>query len=187
MEGCSVLVTGGLGFIGSHTVVPLLLQGCKVCVMDNLSNASAKVGERIKKLAGDDKFANLRVETLDICDAEGTERLLKEVKFDACIHFAGYKAVGESVEKPLLYYQEYSPRYSPRCSRRSAPLPLTRAQVNVQGTLNLIECMRDAGCRNIVFSSSATVYVRAIHTPRSRRDTGRDVSRDVIRYPKRSM
>ncbi len=124
---------------------------------------------------------------MDIREKEALADIFAAHDISAVVHFAGLKAVGESVEKPLLYYQEYSPRYSPRCSRRSAPLPLTRAQVNVQGTLNLIECMRDAGCRNIVFSSSATVYVRAIHTPRSRRDTGRDVSRDVIRYPKRSM
>ena len=124
---------------------------------------------------------------VDIREKEALADIFAAHDISAVVHFAGLKAVGESVEKPLLYYQEYSPRYSPRYSRRSAPLPLTRAQVNVQGTLNLIECMRDAGCRNIVFSSSATVYVRAIHTPRSRGDTGRDVSRDVIRYPKRSM
>ena len=142
MEGCSVLVTGGLGFIGSHTVVPLLNAGCKVCVMDNLFNASMKVVERINKLVGDEKFGNLRVERLDICDAEGTEKLLKEVKFDACIHFAGYKAVGESVAKPLSYYEN-----------------------NIGGTVTLLKLLTAYGCKKIIFSSSATVYGDAKEVP----------------------
>ena len=136
MEGCNVLVTGGLGFIGSHTVVPLLKQGCNVCVMDNMFNASLKVVDRIRTLVGDESFANLRVVELDICDAEGTEKLLKESPtFDACIHFAGYKAVGESVAKPLSYYEN-----------------------NIGGTVNLLKAMAKGDCKSIVFSSSATVY-----------------------------
>jgi UDP-glucose 4-epimerase len=142
MDGYSVLVTGGLGFIGSHTVVPLLLQGCKVCVVDNLANASIKVVDRIKKLVGDKKFANLRVEQLDICDAEGLEALLKEVKFQACIHFAGYKAVGESVAKPLEYYEN-----------------------NIGGTVTMLKLLSTYGCKQIIFSSSATVYGDAKEVP----------------------
>jgi UDP-glucose 4-epimerase len=142
MDGYSVLVTGGLGFIGSHTVVPLLLQGCKVCVVDNLANASIKVVDRIKKLVGDEKFANLRVEQLDICDAEGLEALLKEVKFQACIHFAGYKAVGESVAKPLEYYEN-----------------------NIGGTVTMLKLLSTYGCKQIIFSSSATVYGDAKEVP----------------------
>ena len=135
-------MTGGLGFIGSHTVVPLLDQGCKVCVMDNMFNASLKVKDRIEQLVGEEKYANLRVEELDICDAEGTEALLKEVKFDACIHFAGYKAVGESVQKPLSYYEN-----------------------NIGGTVTLLKLLSAYGCKKFIFSSSATVYGDAKEVP----------------------
>lgn len=143
MEGCNVLVTGGLGFIGSHTVVPLLKQGCNVCVMDNMFNASLKVVDRIRTLVGDESFANLRVVELDICDAEGTEKLLKESPiFDACIHFAGYKAVGESVAKPLSYYEN-----------------------NIGGTVTLLKLLGKYGCKGFIFSSSATVYGDAKEVP----------------------
>merc|ERR1712176_154434 len=142
MDGCSVLVTGGLGFIGSHTVVPLLNAGCRVCVMDNMFNASPKVKDRIRSLVGDDRYGNLRVEELDICDAEGTEKLLKEVKFDACIHFAGYKAVGESVAKPLSYYDN-----------------------NIGGTVTMLKLLATYGCKKFIFSSSATVYGDAKEVP----------------------
>lgn len=143
LENCNVLVTGGLGFIGSHTVVPLLKQGCHVCVMDDLSNASLKVKDRIKQLVGDELYNNLRIETLNICDEAGIKKLLEGAdKFDACIHFAGYKAVGESVAKPLDYYEN-----------------------NIGGTVTLLKLLATHGCKKFIFSSSATVYGDAKEVP----------------------
>lgn len=127
----TVLVTGGVGYIGSHTVLELLEAGHKVVVLDSLANSNLECLERVKRLAG----RPVAFCQADIRDREALAEIFQQHKPDSVIHFAGLKAVGESVEKPLLYYQ-----------------------VNVQGTLNLIESMLEAGCRNIVFSSSATVY-----------------------------
>lgn len=126
-----ILVTGGTGFIGSHTVLELLKEGYDVVVMDNLSNSNRESLRRVEELTGQ----RAAFHQTDLLDRESLERLFSNYDFDAVVHFAGLKAVGESVEKPLLYYQN-----------------------NVTGTLNLCEAMEKAGLRNIVFSSSATVY-----------------------------
>lgn len=127
----SILVTGGAGYIGSHTCVELLNAGYEITVVDNLYNSNPKSLDRVKELTGKDfKFYEC-----DIRDTEGMDKIFKENKIDAVIHFAGLKAVGESCEKPLEYYDN-----------------------NVGGTLKLCDVMRNNGCKNIVFSSSATVY-----------------------------
>ena len=127
----NILVTGGAGYIGSHTCVELLNAGFGVVIVDNYYNSSPKVLDRIKELTGKDfKFYEC-----DIRDTDGMDRIFKENKIDAVIHFAGLKAVGESCEKPLEYYDN-----------------------NIGGTLKLCDVMRNNGCKNIVFSSSATVY-----------------------------
>lgn len=126
-----ILVTGGAGFIGSHTCVELLNAGYEVVVVDNLYNSSEKSLERVREITGKD-FSFYKY---DIRDKENMRKIFEEHKIDACIHFAGLKAVGESCHKPLEYYDN-----------------------NIGGTLALCEVMRDAGCKKIVFSSSATVY-----------------------------
>ncbi|MFO0232775.1 MAG: UDP-glucose 4-epimerase GalE [Burkholderiales bacterium] len=127
----SILVTGGAGYIGSHTVLELLQSGFDVVVLDNLSNASPESLERVAAITG--RRATLVVG--DIRDEALLTRMLAERPFDAVIHFAGLKAVAESVDKPLAYYDN-----------------------NVAGTTTLLRCMDTAGVRRIVFSSSATVY-----------------------------
>lgn len=127
----SILVTGGTGYIGSHTVVELLATGRDVFIVDNLCNSKASVLDRIERIAGRRPgFA-----AVDIRDRGALARVLAARKFDAVIHFAGLKAVGESVAKPLLYYDN-----------------------NVTGSIVLAERLREAGVKAIVFSSSATVY-----------------------------
>jgi len=126
-----ILVTGGAGFIGSHTVLELLQAGHEVVVVDNLSNASPVALQRVAELTGREAV----LEVADIRDRQAMARILAQYQPRAVIHFAGLKAVGESVEKPLLYYQN-----------------------NIGGTCVLLEEMERAGCRTIVFSSSATVY-----------------------------
>lgn len=127
----NILVTGGAGFIGSHTCVELLNAGYDIVVMDNFSNSKPEALNRIKKITGKDfKFYQV-----DMLDYEGTSKIFKENKIDAVIHFAGLKAVGESCEKPLEYYYN-----------------------NISGTIELIRVMKENGCKKIVFSSSATVY-----------------------------
>ncbi len=126
-----ILVTGGAGYIGSHTCVELLNAGYEVVILDNFYNSSPEVLNRIKELTGKDfTFCEC-----DIRDRKGLDKVFAENKIDAVIHFAGLKAVGESVVKPLEYYEN-----------------------NIGGTVTLCEAMRDAGCKKIVFSSSATVY-----------------------------
>ena len=127
----SILVTGGAGYIGSHTVVELQKAGYEVVILDNLSNANEKVLGRIEALTG--KPAPFY--KTDIRDREGLEQIFENEKIDACIHFAGLKAVGESVAKPWEYYEN-----------------------NIAGTLTLVDVMRKHGVKNIIFSSSATVY-----------------------------
>lgn len=127
----SVLVTGGAGFIGSHTCVELLDAGFDVVVCDNLSNASEEALKRVEKITG----KTVKFYKTDIRDREGLDTIFEKEDIDSVIHFAGLKAVGESVEKPLMYYDN-----------------------NIHGTLVLCEAMKKAGCKSIVFSSSATVY-----------------------------
>lgn len=127
----NILVTGGAGFIGSHTCVELLEAGHNVVVLDNLSNSKETSIDRICQITGKD----IKFYKADLIDFEDTKRVFKENSIDSVIHFAGFKAVGESVEKPLEYYEN-----------------------NIYGTLNLLKAMREFGCKNIVFSSSATVY-----------------------------
>lgn len=126
-----ILVTGGLGFIGSHTVVELLENGYEVVVVDALYNSSIDVADKIKIITG--REFKLYVE--DICNLEKLDEIFSIEKPDAVIHFAAYKAVGESVSKPIMYYKN-----------------------NLNSTLNLCEVMQKYGCNKIVFSSSATVY-----------------------------
>ena len=127
----SILVTGGVGFIGSHTVVELQNAGYDVVVLDNLCNSNKKVLKRIEAITG----KPVPFYEADIRDCKALEDIFAKEKIDSCIHFAGLKAVGESVEKPLEYYDN-----------------------NIAGTLVLLDVMRKHGCKNIIFSSSATVY-----------------------------
>ena len=126
-----ILVTGGAGYIGSHTVIELQNAGHTPIILDNLYNASEKVLDRIGNITGKrPPFYNV-----DIRDREGLEKVFDAEKPDAVIHFAGLKAVGESVHKPWEYYDN-----------------------NITGTLTLVDVMRKHNCKNIIFSSSATVY-----------------------------
>ena len=133
-EDTKVLVTGGAGFIGSHTCIELLDAGYPIVILDDLSNSSPVAVERIRSIAGVDERRCAFVEG-SILDREALERVFANDDIDAIIHFAGFKAVGESVAKPLEYYWN-----------------------NVAGTLVLCDVARAHGCKNIVFSSSATVY-----------------------------
>lgn len=126
-----ILVTGGAGYIGSHTCVELLEAGYDVVVVDNLYNASPKSLERVKEITGKD----LTFYQADILDEEALDKIFDKEKVDGVIHFAGLKAVGESVAKPLEYYKN-----------------------NITGTLILCDVMRKHNVKNIIFSSSATVY-----------------------------
>ena len=127
----TILVTGGAGFIGSHTVVELLEGGYDVVVVDNYINSKPCVNERVKKITGRD----FRVYECDMCDAEALDAVFAREHIDAVIHFAGLKAVGESVEQPARYYRN-----------------------NLVSTLNLIDSMKKHCVGTVVFSSSATVY-----------------------------
>ena len=127
----AILVTGGTGFIGSHTVVELLQSGYDVVIADNLYNSKAMVVDRIEAITG----MRPRFYELDVCDKPALDALFDKEKIDAVIHFAGYKAVGESTQKPIEYYEN-----------------------NLGSTLTLCKSMREHGCFKIVFSSSATVY-----------------------------
>ena len=126
-----ILVTGGAGYIGSHTVVELQNAGFDVVVVDNLSNSSEKSLERVEKITG----KAVPFYKADILDRIALEEVFSKEKIDAVIHFAGLKAVGESVRKPWEYYEN-----------------------NIAGTLTLVDVMRRNSCKNIIFSSSATVY-----------------------------
>ncbi len=126
-----VLVTGGAGYIGSHTVLCLLNEAHDVTVVDNLANSNFESLRRVQELTG----RPISFQHADLLDAEAVDAIFSESAFDAVIHFAGLKAVGESVDKPLYYYKN-----------------------NLVGTINLLESMERAGVRRIVFSSSATVY-----------------------------
>ena len=127
----AILVTGGAGYIGSHTVVELQNNGYDVVVLDNLSNSSKKSLERVSKITGKE----VPFYEADILDRKALNEIFDKEKIDACIHFAGLKAVGESVQKPWEYYEN-----------------------NIAGTLTLVDVMRQHNVKNIIFSSSATVY-----------------------------
>ena len=127
----AILVTGGAGFIGSHTVVELQNAGYEVVVCDNLCNSSRKSLERVEQITGQ----KVKFYEADILDKAAMEQIFTENKIDSVIHFAGLKAVGESVAKPWEYYHN-----------------------NITGTLVLVDVMRAHGVKNIIFSSSATVY-----------------------------
>ena len=126
-----ILVTGGAGYIGSHTCVELLNEGYEVVVVDNLYNSNKKALERVEAITG----KKVTFYETDICDREGMNAIFNKEEVDAVIHFAGLKAVGESVAKPIEYYEN-----------------------NIAGTLVLCDAMRKHNVKNIIFSSSATVY-----------------------------
>lgn len=130
-KSMKILVTGGAGYIGSHTVVELQNTGYDVVVLDNLSNSSEKSLERVAAITG----KKVPFYKADILDREALEEIFSKEKPDAVIHFAGLKAVGESVAKPWEYYEN-----------------------NIAGTLTLVDVMRKHDCKNIIFSSSATIY-----------------------------
>lgn len=133
-----VLVTGGAGYIGSHTLLELTAQGHEVCVLDNYSNATPEVLTRVRSLSN----GIIHDFIGDVRDAAKLDEVLQDFAPEAVIHFAGLKAVGESTEKPLLYYD-----------------------VNVSGTLTLLRAMDRAGCNQLIFSSSATVYGEPVYLP----------------------
>ena len=126
-----ILVTGGIGYIGSHTCVELLNSDYEVVVLDNLSNSKIEVVDKIKQITG----KSIKFYEGDMIDKELLRKIFFENRIDAVIDFAAYKAVGESVEKPIEYYQN-----------------------NVSTVLNLLQIMKECNCKNIIFSSSATVY-----------------------------
>jgi UDP-glucose 4-epimerase len=130
-QNMKILVTGGTGYIGSHTIVELLNAGHDVVAIDNLSNSNAMSLERVSEITG----KSVVFHNIDIRDFDSLNSLLDNYYFDCCIHFAGLKAVGESVAKPLDYYDN-----------------------NVCGTVNLLRALNKHNCKNIIFSSSACVY-----------------------------
>ena len=134
----AVLVTGGAGYIGSHTVIELLDNGYEVVVVDNLCNSKEESLKRVREIAGKDfKFYKA-----DVCDIDAMREIFEAESIDSIIHFAGLKAVGESVAKPIEYYDN-----------------------NIGSTMVLLKVMREFGCKNIVFSSSATVYGKPKSVP----------------------
>ncbi len=126
-----VLLTGGMGYIGSHTAIELIKLGYEVELLDNLFNSKITVLDSIEKITD----VRPRFYKVDLLDKKGVDKVFADNKYDVVIHFAGLKAVGESVEKPLRYYEN-----------------------NISGTINLLECMKKHGAKRIIFSSSATVY-----------------------------
>lgn len=133
-----ILVTGGAGYIGSHTCIELLTEGHEVVVVDNLCNSSEEALKRVKKITGKEVIFY----KVDLLEKVNLEKVFQSEKIDAVIHFAGLKAVGESVYKPLEYYRN-----------------------NITGLLNLCETMKEYGVKNIIFSSSATVYGSPVEIP----------------------
>lgn len=127
----SILVTGGLGYIGSHTVVELINNGYDVVIIDNLSNSQVDVLEKLKKITG----KNIKLYIDDVKDKYALMKIFHQNNIECVIHFAGLKAVGESTEMPLYYYDN-----------------------NIGSTISLLEVMKEYNCKNLVFSSSATVY-----------------------------
>lgn len=138
MESKTVLVTGGMGYIGSHTIIKLIEYGYTPIILDNLSNSSEKVLPRLEKITG----KRISFYKGDVCIKKDVDKVFDENHIDAVIHFAGLKAVGESVQKPIEYYRN-----------------------NLDSTLTLLEEMVRYGVKNIIFSSSATVYGTPTHVP----------------------
>jgi UDP-glucose 4-epimerase len=134
----NILLTGGAGYIGSHTAVVLSQAGHEVVLLDNLSNSSCSVLERLQKILG----KALPFIEVDVRETDVVEKVLREYKIDAVIHFAGLKAVGESIANPILYYAN-----------------------NVQGSISLLQAMQKVGTKTLVFSSSATVYGEPEYLP----------------------
>ncbi len=134
----TVLISGGAGYIGSHTAVELINAGYDVVIIDNLSNSEKDAVEGVKKITGKD----VAFEVVDTCDKEALRKVFEKYPFDTVIHFAAYKAVGESMAQPLMYYQN-----------------------NLVSFMNIVEMMKEFGRPNILFSSSATVYGEAEHLP----------------------
>lgn len=134
----TVLISGGAGYIGSHTAVELINAGYDVVIIDNLSNSEKDAVEGVKKITGKD----VAFEIVDTCDKEALRKVFEKYSFDTVIHFAAYKAVGESMAQPLMYYQN-----------------------NLVSFMNIVEMMKEFGRPNILFSSSATVYGEAEHLP----------------------
>ena len=126
-----ILVTGGLGYIGSHTAVELLNEGYEIAVVDDLYNSKIEVKDKIEEITG----KTFNYYNLDVCNKEDLRKVFEKEGFDAVIHFAGYKAVGESVRKPLMYYRN-----------------------NLDSTLTVLELMEEFKVNKFIFSSSATVY-----------------------------
>lgn len=133
-----VLVTGGLGYIGSHTCVELIEQGHDPIVIDNLYNAELEVKDKIKEITGKE----LKYYNIDACDIKACREVFEKEKPECVIHFAGYKAVGESVSIPLKYYRN-----------------------NIDSALTILECMQEFGINKFIFSSSATVYAEGNECP----------------------
>lgn len=133
-----ILLTGGLGYIGSHTTVELCEAGYEVCIVDNLSNSDISTLDKLKQITG----KTIKFYQGDVQNSELLDKIFTENQISAVLHFAGYKAVGESVEKPLAYYDN-----------------------NLNSTLTLLKTMQKHNCKNLVFSSSATVYGRAETMP----------------------
>ena len=127
----SILLTGGLGYIGSHTAVELLNRGKEIIIADDLSNSKIEVKEKIKEITN----KNIKVVIADLKNLKKADKIFKKNNIEAVVHFAGYKAVGESVKKPVDYYEN-----------------------NIVSTLNILKCMEKYNVKNLVFSSSATVY-----------------------------
>lgn len=131
MKSKKILVTGGTGYIGSHTAIELTKAGYDLEILDNLSNSKIEVLDQLKKITG----RRPKFHKVDLLDKDGLNKVFSQGDFDAVIHFAGLKAVAESIKKPLSYYE-----------------------TNVFGTINLLKSMKKYGVKNIIFSSSATVY-----------------------------
>lgn len=144
----NILVTGGAGYIGSHTIIELIAAGYTVHIVDNLSNSSAEAIKRVEEITN----TSIPLEVFDLQDKTKLEELFSNNQFDAVIHFAGLKAVGESTEKPLLYYR-----------------------TNIDATLSLLEVMDRHGVRKFIFSSSATVYGSAPYPYQETHPTGQGI------------
>ena len=127
----NILITGATGFIASHTIVELQQYGHDIIGIDNLSNSSIETVDKIAQITG----KKIEFHKVDICDYNGLKKVLFGKQIDCCIHFAGLKSVGESVAKPIEYYDN-----------------------NIGGTINLLKVLQEIGCHNLIFSSSATVY-----------------------------
>ncbi len=134
----AILLTGGAGYIGSHTCVEMLNAGYDVIVVDNLNNSSRESLNRVEKITG----KSVKFYENDVCDSDALRKIFSENKIDAVVHFAGHKAVGESVQKPLMYYKN-----------------------NLESTHALIEVMTEFNVKKLVFSSSATVYGASTEVP----------------------